>query len=229
MRLELNINSIQKLFANANNVDSVTLSNVRVVAKVYELSDTALKRLTFIASQTGLTLAFADVHESRQQSPNGALTAVSLKSASKALSAFACVVRDVERAAVIGDASKLRTYTPADSFQFSLGSAYMTSEPIVGPVEAQIQANDCFGLWGRANDNVSNRVTEAEFLTHYGVIATNLERSATLEYNGSAVSSSRPLLLQANLTTATAITCHLFLSYLRLVTIFSDSNIVLLE
>jgi hypothetical protein len=229
MRLELNLNSIQKLFVNANAVTGMTITNVRVVAKVYELSDTALKRLTFIASQTGLTLAFADIHESRQQTPNGAVTAVSLKSASKALSAFACVVEDADRAAVNADSSKLRAYDIADTFQFSLGSSYITSEPVAGAAEALIQANDSFGLWGRADDNVSNRVTSARYLDGYGVIATNLERSATLEYNGSAVSSSRPLLLQANLVVGGAITCHLFLVYLRLVTIFSDSNIVLLE
>ena len=228
LRVEINLNPFGTVFGAGAPVGYI-VSDVRVMCKVYELSDTALKRLTFIASQTGLTIPFTDCHQSIVPCPNSSINAVSLKSASRGLVAFACIVDTAHRNDVTQDSGKLRTYGENDWFQFSLGSAFVTSEPIRGIEEAHIQANDAFGLWGRANDNVSNMIRRQDFAGGYGVMSCNLERSAVLQYNGSAVSSSRPLLLQAQVTALATSECHLFLNYLRLCVVFSDSNIVLLE
>jgi hypothetical protein len=228
MRLEINLNPHGTVFSGGT-AEGYTITDVRVVCKVYELSDTALKRLSFIASQTGLTIPFTDVHSSIIPSPASSINAVSLKSASKALIAYAAIIDTTNRNNPAADSVALRTYVATDQFQFSLGSAFVTSEPVVGIEEAMIQANEAFGLWGRSQDNVSNRVDRASFASKFGLMACNLERSATLEYNGSAVSSSRPLLLQAKVGAVVTSEVHLFLEYLRLVVVMSDSNIVLLE
>lgn len=180
MRLELNLNPHTTVFAEGA-VTGYVVSDVRVMAKVYELSDVALKRLSYIASQTGLTIPFTDVHQSLVPMPNNSLNAVSLKAASKGLIAYAAITDGANRVLVNQDSGALRAYTQDDWFQFSLGSHYLTNEPVEGIEEAHIQANDAFGLWGRAKDNVSNFVDQAKFAAGYGLMCCNLERSATLE------------------------------------------------
>ena len=209
---------------------NVVINNLRVVTKTYDLADTALKRLSFIASQTGLVMPYVDRYLTRSEIVGASLNTSSLKAASRGLYAYAIpgTARDNPE-----NASNMNgvPWNDNDRFQFSLGSQFVTAEPVATAVDALVQANHAFGLWGRAKDNVSNQVSIDLFTggpaRAYALMACNLERSHVLAYNGMAVSSSRPLLIQG--TTVNGERLYFYLCYLRLLYVFSDSNVSIKE
>lgn len=208
----------------------VIFNDLQVQVKTYDLADTALKRLSFIASQTGLVLPYVDRYLTRAELGVNSINTNSLKAASRGLYAFSAAGPTRSDPGV--DNMSTSDYNGVDYFQYSLGSQFITAEPVVGPERGLIQANHAFGLWGRAKDNISNSIAAANFtglgVTPYAVMACNLERSQVLAYNGMAVSSSRPLLLLGS-TQAAAPKLYFYLCYLRLLYVFSDSNIAIKE
>ena len=128
------------------------------------------------------------------------------------------------------DSFVLDNYADLQQFQVSLGSMMLTTEPVIGDREGYVQACSAHGMWGRSQEmGLENRVTEAGFFQNYGQMCASLERSASLAYNGSAVSSNRPLIMLVNGVTTANGDCYLYLFYLRLVQIFSSSNVAVKE
>lgn len=231
IRLEITIAPFIEMFTQNNNFGALSINNVQVWTKCYDLADTALKRLSFIASQTGLVLPYVDRYLTRSIPVGGVINTNSLKAASRAISAFVCPMRDraVSRDGTNG-MSNLATFPwfPTNTFQFSLGSQFLTAEPVRGVEPGMVQANHAFGMWGRAKDGVNNNVTSLQFLGGNAVrgcaiMACNLERSHVLQLNGMAVSSSRPLLVTGQMA-ANPTSLFYYLNFLRLLYVFSDSN-----
>jgi len=228
LRLELSWAPLATVFDN-NAATGYTVTNVAVVAKCYDLSDAVLRRLTQIAAQTSLTMSWVDISRTISRG-NGAFANVTcVKSCSRALAVMACVQANNRLTNPAGDSFGLSVINADLQFQWSLGSAMITTEPQVGAKEAFVQATHAFGMWGRGNDGYSINVNAATFQDGFGQISANLERSASLAYNGTAVSSNRPLILTAhNLADADA-DVYVFLYYLRMCSVFSSSNVSIKE
>jgi hypothetical protein len=229
LRLELSWSPVATVFTNANGVGDYLVTDVCVVAKCYDLSDGVLRRLTQIAAATSLTMSWVDISRTLSRGAGNSANVTCVKSCSRALGTMACVQAPNRLTNPAVDSFGLSVFAADTQFQWSLGSAMITTEPQVGPKQGWVQAMHAFGMWGRGNEGYSNSISAGLYTNGFGQISANLERSHSLAYNGTAVSSNRPLILTAqNLTDADA-DIYVYLYYLRMCSVFSSSNVSIKE
>jgi len=228
LRLEISWAPLGTVFSTAGPTN-YNITNVAVVAKCFDLSDAVLRRLTQIAASTSLTMSWVDISRTISRGSGNSANVTCVKSCSRGLAVMACV-QAANRLTTAGiESFGLSVVNPDQQFQWSLGSAMITTEPQVGPREAFVQATHAFGMWGRGPDSYSCLPQRPSFITGYGQISASLERSNALAYNGTAVSSNRPLILIAqNLADANA-DIYVYLYYLRMCSVFSSSNVSIKE
>jgi hypothetical protein len=224
MRLEISWAPLATVFS-AVGPTAYNVSDVAVVCKAYDLSDGVLRRLTQIAASTALTMAWVDISRTVSRAAGTSMNVNCVKTASRALGVMACVQPPNYLTNNAADSFQLSDYNENVQYQWQLGSSMVTTEPIIGSREAQVHALHAFGMWGRGQDGFSNRITEADFFNSYGQISANLERSASLAFNGSTVNANRPLILIGQGLTDANADIYLFLYYLRLCLCFSSSNV----
>ena len=114
------------------------------------------------------------------------------------------------------------------SSQWSLGSMYMPVKRLdSSPAHFcnTLYANDSFGHCRE----FASQLNFDEFKESYGSLNTTLERSNVLDSQGSATSSSRPLICDVNWFNAVERTTFLFLQYSKVALCFSNGNTLVKE
>jgi hypothetical protein len=223
---------LEMLFAPAAEAligDDVTyqIQNLNVVVDTYSLSDAALRSLQMIASQSGLAYEWPSVHATVNTSDGTGGTFVSLKSASRALSASMHICRTADLSDREEDSLANEPYDVIQS-QFSIGSQYLPVRPITSEVSAYLNVLYAADSLQHCREFAPQLSYEA-FIASHGTIACTLERSSVLQANGQATSSSRPLIAQVKWEASAQRTTFMFLKYQRLLLCYSDSNLVLKE
>ncbi len=232
LRLEITLERASTAFVATDAAPDYEVQDLSVHCDAYQLSDSVQRRLQVLASQSGLAYSWPSVHTTLASIASSSYTFVALKTASRALGAFChCSTPDIETNPGID--SMINTDLASgqgeiNRFQYVLGSIYLPAEPIVDASEAFVNANYSFNALKHCKE-FSNDVSLATYVESYGVPSVTLERSTVLQQNGQSTSSSRPLLLNIEFANGTARNLTLFMQYLRMAIVFSDSNVVVRE
>jgi hypothetical protein len=203
------------------------IQNLNVVVDTYSLSDAALRSLQMIASQSGLAYEWGSSHCTVNNSNGDGGTFVSLKSASRALSASMHICQTAALTTPGSDSLANEEFDVKQS-QFSIGSQYLPVRPITSDVSAYMNVLYAADSLQHCREFAPQLSLDA-FLATHGTVACTLERSSVLQANGQATSSSRPLIAQVTWNSEVARTTFMFLKYQRLLLCYSDSNLVLKE
>jgi hypothetical protein len=203
------------------------IQNLNVVTDTYSLSDAALRSLQMIASQSGLAYEWPSVHTTVNTANGDGGTFVSLKSASRALSASMHICQTAVLSAPGADSLANEQFDVMQS-QFSLGSQYLPVRPITSDVSGYLNVLYAADSLQHCRE-FAPQLSLGDFLATHGTVACTLERSSVLQANGHATSSSRPLIAQIKWNSSQQRTTFMFLKYQRLLLCYSDSNLVLKE
>ncbi len=232
LRLEYVFNSIGVMGAWNRAHSALKISDVTLWTTAVTLADSALRALTIMAANTGLSYFWDEIHTTIQSTSTNTLNGMTTKAASKALGAWLHTVNDDNFNDETKDSLATKPVDAGDRLLWNLGSIYYPVREISG-------INDLFShfasnariLIQSIYDKVPE-ITRADWQTNgFNFHEVDLERSDILQGNGSATSSSRPLQVQRifGVGPAVATTTYIFLKYARLLTIFSDGNAVLKE
>jgi hypothetical protein len=215
------------LITTADTTANFNIRNVEISVDTFSLADSALRSLQMMASESGLAYEWESISTTVSKSSGNAANLVSLKSASRALGTFVHISTTADLTNQNANSMANQAYD-VESSQFSLGSAYFPVKPIQSSVENYLNTLYSCDSLGHPRE-YAPQLSFAEYKSQYGVIASTLERSNTLQANGSAVSASRPLVCQVQWNDPGERTTFLFLRYQRLLLAYSDSNVLIKE
>jgi hypothetical protein len=228
LRFEFLLDTAQTaLICTTNTTSNFSIRNIEISVDTFSMADSALRSLQMVASESGLAYEFEAISTTISKSQGNAANLVSLKSASRALGAFVHISNTADLTNSQSDSMKNQTYN-VDTSQFQLGSQYFPVKPIQSAVENYLNTLYSCDSLGHPRE-FAPQLSFEEYKEIYGVIATTLERSSTLQANGQAVSASRPLICQVQWDDAGDRTTFLFLKYQRLLLAYSDSNVLIKE
>lgn len=220
-------NAVEAILCNAATTCTYEVSDMNFWIDTYSLADSALRSLQMIASNSGLAYSWVSSHATVNTSDGTYANFVSLKSASRALCASLHIAESDEIVKVDVDGLLSETWDVTSS-QWSLGSMYM---PVRRLDSAQshyyntLYSQDAFGH----DSEFACELTYAQWLANYGTVNTTLERSGVLDAQGSATSSSRPLICDINWANSVDRTTILFLQYQKVALAFSNGSTVVKE
>jgi hypothetical protein len=200
------------------------VSNMNVWLDCYSMADSALRSMQMIASSSGLAYPWVSQHCTVNTSDGTYASIVSLKSASRALGASLHIAESDDLTEWKEDSMKNEDFDVTSS-QWSLGSMYMPVKRLDSkPAHFcnTLYANDAFGHCRE----YASQLTIDDFLSGYGTLNTTLERSNVLDAQGSATSSSRPLICDVNWKTSEDRTTFLFLAYQKVALCFASGSTV---
>jgi len=201
------------------------ISNMNVWLDTYSMADSALRSMQMIASNSGLAYPWVSQHATVNTSDGTYANFVSLKSASRALGASLHISKSDDLVDWSKNSMSNEEFKVSSS-QWSLGSMYMPVKRLdTNPAHFcnTLYSNDAFGHCRE----FACELTFAEFLASYGTLNTTLERSGVLDAQGSATSSSRPLICDVNWSTSEDRTTILFLAYQKVALCFASGSTVI--
>jgi hypothetical protein len=227
LRLEFILAPAIEALIMVDNSESATyeISNLNIWLDCYSMADSALRSMQMIASNSGLAYPWVSQHATVNTSDGTYANFVSLKSASRALGASLHIAKSADLVDWSKDGMANEEFKVSSS-QWSLGSMYMPVkrlDTIPAHFCNTLYANDAFGHCRE----YASELTFAEFQASYGTLNTTLERSGVLDAQGSATSSSRPLICDVNWDTSVDRTTILFLAYQKVALCFASGSTVI--
>jgi hypothetical protein len=226
IRLEMQFAPAIEALISANGA-TYSIRNLNVVCDCFSLSDAALRSLQMIASQSGLAYEWTSSHATVNTSNGTSANFVSLKSASRALGATLHIAETARLTDATVDSMHNQPFEVLLS-QWSLGSSYLPVRAISSIPSHYLNLLYSYDSLQHCRE-FAPQLSLADFVATKGITAATLERSNVLSSNGSATSSSRPLITEITWANAVDRTCIIFLRYQRLLLCYSDSNLVLKE
>jgi len=240
LRIELTCASMAEAFVQFTGAAAgltYSLTNVRVLSDAYRMSDDVLEYLNsaFASRETGLVYEYSSFHTTRQNLGAAANADVEVRrSVSMALDAFA-VVRDTDDAKADRDSFASTPMPAGSTSQWRIGSHYLPSIPIAGPVEHYAQS---VYLYNKLRREQTQGPTYLEFLgAQVPTTATNmnygmsiypavLSRNAVIELSGLAINNSMTLSAQITGLAGVDKNVVIFLRHLRRLVCFLESSVV---
>jgi hypothetical protein len=220
-------NAIEALISTADTPLTFEVNDLNVWLDCYSLADSALRSLSMIAANSGLNYPWESQHCTVSTSDGNYTNVVSLKSASRALGASLHISESDTLTTNNLNSLHNETFVVAQS-QWSLGSNYMPVKKLDTTAAHFYNTLYAVDALGHCREFASE-LTFGEFIADYGTLNTTLERSGVIDAQGSATSSSRPLIADVQWATAVSRTTFLFLRYKKVLISFADGATIVKE